>query len=204
MRRRLGTIVAGARRWWPVPALLGSSLVIQKVFFESRYDVAGHAAGHLGSATAPFFATAIVIILLWATPPARRQVDVLLTSAAWVAATVLILIGNVRVVDALIGAGLGQLEDGAAGIPDVGDHGLANLAMGLAVVAALALTAAMWRRQHVSPRVAVAAAILNVVFPPWIVPGAGVIVLTIARCITQGRSWSKTEGRVTSNRQAAI
>lgn len=58
MRWRLGSIVAVARRWWPVPAILGSSLVIQKVFFESRYDVAGHPGGHLGSATAPFSATA--------------------------------------------------------------------------------------------------------------------------------------------------
>jgi hypothetical protein len=203
MRRRLGSIVAVARRWWPVPAILGSSLVIQKVFFESRYDVAGHAAGHLGSATAPFSATAIVIILLWATPPARRQVDVLLTCAAWLAAAVLILIGNVRVVDALIGVGLGQQSE-AAGIPDVGDHGLANLAMGLAVIAALALTAAMWRRRHVSTRVAIVAAILNIVFPPWIISGAGVIVLAVARCIAQGRSWSRADGRVTPNRQAAI
>ena len=202
MQRRLGSTVALARRWWPVPALLGSSLVIQKLFFESRYDVAGHAAGHLSSATAPFFATAVVLILLWATPPARRQVDVLLTSAAWLAATVLVLIGNVRVVDALIDGGLGQMK--TEDIPDVGDHSLANLATWLAVIAALALTAAMWRRRHVSTRVAVAAAILNILFPPWIIPGAGVIVLAVARCITQGRSWSEAAGRVTPNRQAAI
>jgi len=72
MQRRLGSTVALARRWSPVPALLGSSLVIQKLFFESRYDVAGHAAGHLSSATAPFFATAVVILLWQRHRPADR------------------------------------------------------------------------------------------------------------------------------------
>src|SRR5437660_1249618 len=48
------------RRWWPVPALIVSSLVVQKVFFESRYDVSGHAAEHLSSANAPFAAFAVV------------------------------------------------------------------------------------------------------------------------------------------------
>jgi len=185
-----------------VPAILGVSLVLQKVYFESRYDVAGHAAGHLSSATAPFFSAAVAIILLWATPSARRQVDVLLTSAAWVGATVLVLIGDVRVVDALIDAGRGQVD--AEDVPDVADHGLANLAMGLAVIAALALTGAMWRRRHVSTRIAVAAAIVNVLFPPWISPGAGVTVLAVTRCISQGRSWSKAERRVTPNPQGAI
>jgi hypothetical protein len=190
---RNASLVTVARRWWPVPALLGGSLLIQKVFFESRYDVSGHAAEHLSSATAPFAATAVVSILLWATPTGRRQADVLVACAAWLAATVLVLIGNVRVVDTLVDAGLGDAR--TDDVPDVADHGLANLATWLAVGAAVVLTAVMWLRGHVRARVAAGAGIMNLLFPPWIIPGAGVILLVVARCIARARVSSTLAGR---------
>ena len=112
MWRRNLSLWALVGRWWPVPVVLCSSLLIQKVFFESRYDVAGHAAEHLSSASTFFFACAVVIILLWATPSALRQPDVLVACAAWLAATALVLVGNVRVVNALVDAGLGQTPTG--------------------------------------------------------------------------------------------
>jgi hypothetical protein len=166
-----------------VPVILGVSVLAQKVFLESRYDVAGHAAGHLASAGAPFFAAAMVGILLWATPPARRQAEVLAGAVMWLAATVVVLIGNVRVVDDLVAAGFGRVR--TDDVPDVADHDLANLAPWIVVFAALALTGALWGRRHVSNRVAGAAAVLNVLFPPWIIPGAGVVVLVVARCVAR-------------------
>ena len=175
-----------ARRLWPVPLILAVSLVVQKVFFESRYDVSGHGAGHLSSATAPFLAVALISILLWATPVAWRQADVVVGSIAWLAATVLVLIGNVRVIDDLVAAGFADVP--TENVPDVADHGLANSAPWLAVIAALALTAALWRRGHVSRRLAAVAAVLNVLFPPWIIPGAGVVVLVGARCAARARA----------------
>src|SRR3954468_7866583 len=101
-------LVEAARRWWPVPVMLATSIVVQKLVFESRYEVAGHAAGHLSSATAPFGAFAFVAVLLWTTPTGRRHPDVLAVCSAWLTGTVLVLVGNVRVVDALIDAGLGR------------------------------------------------------------------------------------------------
>jgi hypothetical protein len=169
-----------------VPAVLAGSLAAQKIVFESRYDVSGHAAGHLSSAAAPFAAFAAVIILLWATPTARNQAGVLIACLAWLAATVLVLVGNVRVVDDLVAAGLGHAP--TENLPDVADHGLANLAPWLAVVAAVAMAGVFWRRGHVGLRVAVGAGLLSIVFPPWIIPGAGVVVLVVARCIARGRS----------------
>lgn len=166
--------------------VLAGSLTVQKLVFESRYDVSGHAAEHLSSATAPFAAFAAVVILLWATPTARSQADVLIAYSAWLAATVLVLVGNVRVVDDLVDAGLGHAP--TEGLPDVADHGLANLAPWLAVVAAVAMASVLWRRGHVSLRVALGAGLLSVVFPPWIIPGAGVVVLVVARCIAKARS----------------
>src|SRR4051812_41068309 len=179
-------VVAIARRWWPVPVILASSLLIQKLLFESRYDVSGHAAGHLSSATAPFGAFAFAAILLWTTPSGRRQPDVLLACAAWLTATVLVLVGNVRVVDDLVDAGLGRAP--TQGLPDVADHGLADLAPWLGVVAAVTMAGVFWRRGHISRRVAIGSALLSIVFPPWIIPGAGVLVLVVARCIAYERT----------------
>ena len=124
--------------------------------------------------------------LLWTTPTGRRQSDVLVACLAWFAATVLVLVGNVRVVDDLVAAGLGQAP--TEGLPDVADHGLANLAPWLAMVLALAMAGVFWRRGHVSRRVAIGSALLTVLLPPWIIPGAGVIVLVVARCIAYERS----------------
>jgi hypothetical protein len=182
------TLGSTARRWWPLPVILASSITVQKVLFESRYDVSGHAAGHLSSATAPFGALALIAILLWTTRRGRRQADVLLASVAWLATTVLVLVGNVRVVNDLVDAGLGHAS--TEGLPDVADHSLANLAPWIAVVAAIAMAGVLWRRGHVSRKVAVGAVLLSVVFPPWIIPGAGVIVLVVARCIAFARSSS--------------
>jgi hypothetical protein len=166
--------VIHVRRWWPVPVVVAISLVVQKVFFESRYDLSGHAAEHLSSASAAFPAFVLVAILLLVTPRARRQPLVLVTSATWLLGTVLVLVGNVQVVDALVRAGMddtptSQLVEDAT-IDSA--HDLANLAPWLAVLAALALIAALGRYRHVSGRVAIGAAVLSVVFPPWIIPGA--------------------------------
>lgn len=161
-----------------------------KARVRERYDVSGHAAEHLSSATAPFAAFAAVVILLWATPTARSQADVLIACLAWLAATVLVFVGNVRVVDDLVDAGLGHAP--TEGLPDVADHGLANLAPWLAVVAAVAMASVLWRRGHVSLRVALGAGLLSVVFPPWIIPGAGVVVLVVARCIAKARSLNQS------------
>jgi hypothetical protein len=178
------------RTWWPLPVIVGSSLIVQKVFFESRYDVSGHAAEHLSSASAPFAAVVAVVILLYATPPARRQPVVLLASVAWLLSNVLVLIGNVRVIDALVRAGAGnvptsQLEKTAS---IASAHDLANLAPLLGVLTALVLTGTLWYYGHLSGRVAIGAAVVSVIFPPWIAAGAGVYVATVARCITYQRT----------------
>ena len=196
MGRPEGGLVAVARRWWPVPVVIAGSIVVQKLLFESRYDVSGHAAGHLSSATAPFGAFALVAILLWTTPTGRRQPAVIVACLAWLAATVLVLIGNVRVVEALVDAGLGHAP--TTGLPDVADHGLANLAPWLAVVAAVAMAGVFWQRNHVSRNVAIGSGLLSVVFPPWIIPGAGVLVLVVARCIAYEKSSRSAVPQATS------
>jgi hypothetical protein len=174
-----------AREWWPVPVFLAGALVAQQALLSSRYDVGGHAAEHLGSASVPFMAAAVVAILLWATPRARRQSEVLVPAAVWFATTVVVMLGNLRVIDDLVAAGYSHTPTDS--VPDVADHALANSSIWYAVVAALGLVASFRWRRHIGNRAAIGAAIVTVIFPPWIFPGAGVIVLAIVRCVARRR-----------------
>ena len=184
--------------WWPVPTFIAVSVVVQTRFV-SRYDVGGHAAEHLGSASAPFMAAATISILFWATPQARRQIDVMLAAAAWFAMTVVVMIGNLRVVDDLVKAGYGFTPTST--VPDVADHSLANSSIWWAVAVALVLVAAFRWRHHIGDA-ATAGACVAMIFPPWMIPGAGVLVLTVVRCVAHGRA---RRGRLTpSSRQPRL
>ena len=176
-------------RWWPVPVLIVMSVGAQKALLESKYEVAGHAAEHLSSATAPFAAAAVVGTLLLTTRGALRRPVVLAALVAWFVATILVMVGNIRVIDALVAAGEGRTPTTELSESTTVEtaHGLANSAPWFGVVASLALIVAFWRYRYVSWRVALGAAVLSVIFPPWIIAGAGVLVITIARCIAYAR-----------------
>ena len=92
-----------ARAWWPVPAIIAATLTAQQLLLTSQHDVGGHAAEHLAGASAPFMAAALLSIMFWATPRAPRQVDLLVVSCVWFATTLLVMLGNLRVVDDLVG-----------------------------------------------------------------------------------------------------
>jgi hypothetical protein len=182
------------RRWWPVPVLLAVSIFLQKLFVENRYDISGHAAEHLQGATVMFPGVVIVAILLYATPSARRQPLVLVPCAMWLLSTVLVFVGNIRVVDALVEAGLADTPTSQLVMTEALEsaHGLADLAPWFGVVSALAVAGTLWRYGYISARVGAGAALLSVIFPPWIVPGAGMLVVTIARCIAFQRESSSS------------
>lgn len=184
--------MAHVRRWWPVVAMLLVAVVVQNAAL-GRYDVSGHANEHLGSASVPFLATALMGTLLYLTPGARRQVPVLLGAAAWVAGTVVVAVGNVRVVDVLIATG--HADTPTPALPDneaiEAAHGLANAAPWWTVAASLALIGALAWKRHLPARTAAAAAVLTVIFPPWIVPGFGVIIAVASR----GRAFHRAATR---------
>jgi hypothetical protein len=151
--------------------------------FESRYDVSGHAAEHLGSSTTIFFAIPLVLILLWVLDADRFRPFVLAGSMLWLVGLVGVLLGNVRVVDA-IGTSDWTFEEadrlGAARPGYDSGHDLAQLTSFIAVAGALLLIVTVWRTGAVSGRVAIVSGVLSVLIPPWIFPGAGVVVLTFA------------------------
>lgn len=189
-----------ARLWWPLPAIVAAALLAQRVLLTSRYDVDGHAAEHLAGATAPFMAAAVVSVLVWATAAARRQVDLLVACAAWLVAAIVVMAGNLRVVDDLVAAGYSRAPTGS--IPDVADHSLANSSVWYAAVAGLLVIVAWRRRGHISNRATVGAIGATVIVPPWIIPGAGVIVLVIV-CLVQrarcGRSSMRPFGAISGS-----
>lgn len=190
--KRRALFVRVVRDWWPLPMFIASSVVVQTRFM-SRYDVGGHAAGHLGGASAPFMAAAVIGILFWATPRALRQVDVVLAATAWFATTVVVMIGNLRVVDDLVEAGYGYTPTST--VPDIADHSLANSSIWYAVAAALVLVASFRWRRHIG-NTATVGACFAMLFPPWMIPGAGVLVLTVVRCVAHSRE--RRSGSITT------
>lgn len=180
---RLSHIV---RALWPVPALITTALIAQQLLVTTRYHVGGHASEHLTGASAPFMAAAILCILFWTTPRGRHQVDLLVIGGVWFATTLLVMVGNVRVVDDLVAAGYSHTPTDS--VPDVADHSLANSSVWYAVAAALVFVAAWRRRRHIANRSAIGAVVATVVIPPWIIPGAGVILLAIVRVVQRGRA----------------
>lgn len=182
------------RDWWPLLMIVAVSLAAQHLVLDSRYEVGGHAAEHLTGASAPFMASAMVSILGWSTAPARRQLDLIVAAAAWLSAAVLVMMGNLRVVDDLVAAGHARTATGA--VPDVADHSLANTSVWVAEAAALVFVIAWRRRRHAGNRMTAAALTVTVLVPPWIIPGAGVIVLAVASVVARvradrrsGRAW---------------
>jgi hypothetical protein len=188
---RLAHIV---RDWWPVPAFIATSVIAQQLLLSSRYDVGGHAAEHLGGASAPFMAAGVLSILFWATPRARRQVDLIVVAGVWFASTLFVMFGNLRVVDDLVAAGYSRTPTGS--VPDVADHSLANSSVWYAAAAALLVVAAWRRRRHIGNRATIGAVFATVIIPPWIIPGAGVIVLAIVRLVKRGRRSDVPQGSV--------
>jgi hypothetical protein len=177
------------RRWWPVPAIIVTAIVVQTIALRG-YTAQGHAAAHLSSAQVVFFGAAVVGIIMWSTPMSRRQLDVLLACAAWLTALAGVAVGNLRVVDAIgnenwtdeqadaLGEGLRGFESG---------HDFAQVSAFLAIAAAIVLAVVLLIRHYIGRGVLIGSIALSIVFPYWIIPGAGVIVLAVALCIARGK-----------------
>lgn len=178
------------RRWWPVPAFVVVSVAVQRAAYTGRWDVGGHASGHLSSGTFVFFASVVAAVLLWLSSAARRSPLVLAGVAAWIGAGVAIAVGNVRVVDALINSGQARTAtDDIVGSKVIDDaHWLADKAPYVAVLGAIVVIGGLLLANAISRQLAIACAVLTVLVPPWIMPGVGVVVATIALGINRERT----------------
>ena len=189
-RSLAGRILELLRTWWPVAAFLVPVLVVQTVW-SARYDVAGHAADHLQSATPVFPMVFLSAVLVWALPGrGRRDLLLWLLLAAAIASCLLVLAGNVQVIDAIDGATWSDTQASQLGPARPGfesGHDLAALGAWGAVLATILAAGLLWRRQLVSAKVAAAAAMVSLVVPYFIAPGAGVVVLAVSAAVARSR-----------------
>jgi hypothetical protein len=178
------------RSWWPVAAFLLPVLVVQTVW-SARYDVAGHAADHLQSATPVFPMVFLSAVLLWALPRRGRRDPLLwLLIAAAIASCMVVMAGNVRVVDAIGGATWSDAQASQLGPTRPGfesGHDLAALGAWGAVLATMLAAGLLWLRTLASAKVAAAAAAVSLVFPHFIAPGAGMVILAISAAVARSR-----------------
>lgn len=179
------------RHWAPVACVFAGAVGARRLVLDRRYDVGGHAAEHLTSASAPFMAVVVVAVLARAEPRVLRSPAVSLSALTWLATTVVVMVGNLRVVDDLVAAGHAHTPTGL--VPDIADHSLANAAPWFAVAASLAVVLTCRRGMIIGNRLAGGAAAASVLVPPWILPGAGVIVLAAAMMWRTIRSDKRSE-----------
>jgi hypothetical protein len=176
-------------RWWFPPVAIALA-VAGSLILNSRYDVSGHASGHLGSANAVFPMTAAFAIVVWATPGAARRASVWVAGAVLEVGLLVVAVANLRVVDAI---GTRDLSDDAAGLlgPALSGfesgHHLADRGMVLCVLGAVLLIWALFAARAIPLGLAIGATAASLLFPPWILPGAGVVVLAIAQCVRRAR-----------------
>jgi hypothetical protein len=163
-------------------------LVVQSVW-SARYDVAGHAADHLQSATPVFPMVFLSAVLLWALPGRGRRDPLLwLLLAAAIVSCLVVMVGNVRVIDAIGGTTWSDTQASQLGPTRPGfesGHDLAELGAWGAVLATMLVAGLLWLRRLVSAKVAVAAAAVSLVFPHFIAPGAGMVVLVLSAAVAR-------------------
>jgi hypothetical protein len=193
--RSLGDRVLGlVRAWWPVAAFLALVLVAQTIW-SAQYSVAGHAVGHaadhLRSATPVFPVAFMSTVLLWALPR-RGRGDLLLwlLLAATIASCLMVMAGNVRVINAIDGeiwndAQASQLGPARPGFES--GHDLAELGGWGAVVATMLIAGLLWLRGLVPAKIAAIAAAVSLLAPHFIAPGAGLVVLAVWAILARSR-----------------
>ena len=176
-------------RWWPVPAFFIGVGAMQAVT-TARIEAHGHAAGHLGSASALFPMVGLYATLIWALPRARRKPELWALGAILGAGLAAVMAGNLRVVDAIGGETWTDAHADALGAGRSGfasGHDLAGTGSLVCVAAVLLIAVALLLRGTASRRVGIGAIVASVLFPPWIVPGAGLVVLAVAACLARRR-----------------
>jgi hypothetical protein len=185
-RSLTGRLLEILRSWWPLAAFLVPVLVAQTLW-SGRYEVAGHAADHLQSATPVFPMIFLSAVLLWALPGRGRRDRLLwLLLAAAITSCLVVLVGNVRVIEAIDGATWTDAQASQLGPARPGfesGHDLAQLGAWGAVLTAMLVAGLLWQRRLVSAKVAAAAAVVSLVVPSFIAPGAGMVVLVVSAAV---------------------
>jgi type IV secretory pathway TrbD component len=144
----------------------------------------GHAQGHLASAQGAFPLVPLLAVMIWALPKRSRSHPLI-----WLAALMIVVggvidvIGNLEVVDAIGDATWNDAEAQRLGPAQPGfeeGHDVAERGMRIVSAGAVVFAGVMAVTRNVHPVTALASAGLSLVFPPWLAPGFGLIVILVA------------------------
>ena len=91
------------RDWWPIVVVLTIVITVQAIFQSSVVANGPHASDHLRSATVPFPTFFLLVVIIWAIPKARLQIKAWLLAGLLAVASLVIMFGNLRVVNAIAG-----------------------------------------------------------------------------------------------------
>jgi hypothetical protein len=180
------------RRWWPIAAFIVVGVVgglLMDQIFPGRK---GHGAGHLESAKVVPAVVTLVAVILWAVPGGRRATALWGASAVLVGGLIIVFVGNVRVVNAIGKDNWSDAQADALGPARTGftsGHSLTDEGILLVLIAATLVTIVLLARKRVTKAVGIGALVANL-FPPWIIPGAGIIVLAVG--LTHARDRLRT------------
>jgi hypothetical protein len=167
-----------------VVAPLAVALVVVvgvQVWWAQGYSPSGHAAEHFGSASVVFGMAFVLMAIGWALPATERRRPMLWALLGLVALAALVNArANLMVVDAIgdedwsidVVNALGPTREGFEEGHELGER--AALA---GVAAAGALVVWLRFRRVISTRLCVGALVACVVFPFWVFPGFGLVVV---------------------------
>jgi hypothetical protein len=176
-------------RWWPLALFFGLAALAQVVFARA-YEAEGHAAGHLQSAGGIFPMLALLATILWSAPSARRYATTWLLGLGLAAMLALTLVGNLMVVNAIEGTNWTDAQAASLGPAHSGfeaGHTLAGIGMWGAAAATLAIGLYLFWRHLLTRNQVIAASVVSLLIPPFIIPGAGLFVSAGALCWNRAR-----------------
>jgi len=164
----------------PLAAILVAIVAVQ-VWWARGYSPTGHAAEHLASATVMFGMAFVLSAIVWSLPGRVRRRPALWVLVALVAAAAALNAqGNMQVVDA-IGDENWSLEDvDVFGPTRAGfEEGHARAEQGgiAGIAAAGALIVWLGARRVISRRLCIGAVVACLLFPYWMFPGFGLVIV---------------------------
>jgi hypothetical protein len=174
--------------WWPIPFFLVIA-AMGKLLLTQGYDAKGHAADHLSSANAIFPMLAVFAVIVWSSSGARRRPEIWALGGLLGITLSMVLIGNLEVVNAIGGQTWTDAQADSLGPGRVGfasGHTLSEVGMWSTVAVTLMIAIVLLRRHLLTRRQAITASIVSIIFPPFLIPGAGLIVVAVALCWTRG------------------
>ena len=164
------------RDWWPIVVPLAIVIIVQAVFQSSIVANGAHASDHLRSATAPFPTFFLLVVIMWATPEARRLIKVWLLAGLLATSSLVVMFGNLQVVKAIAGESWSNEQANAFGPTRPGfetGHSIVQLGEIAGAVTLLMLIMALRAHGIMRTRPAIGAAVLA--FLGLALPGLGLL-----------------------------